>query len=108
MSHTHTHTKTFQDGTTIDIFKLIENLESRAPINIGISLIKGPSRSKKSGFSSKRYEKADTQYPLIINEENLLIDGRHRLYKLIDQGNKTASVIIATKSDLENVIVKED
>lgn len=97
-----THTKTFHDGSRIDIYKLINLLKERESILYEISKIHGFNKSRKTGFSLKRFEHANLNYPIIINERGFLIDGRHRIIKAIESGQIYINALISTEEDLTN------
>lgn len=56
-----------------------------------------------TSVSAERVIKADTQYPLIVLNDNgtiILLDGAHRLTKLVNNGNSTVNAYIINLSDL--------
>jgi len=62
------------------------------------------SYSKKDGFSPKtKLPNADTKYPILIDKNNKIIDGRHRVAKLIDKKVSHVQAIRLTQKDLDNV-----
>ena len=87
---THSHTKTLPDGRKVDILKLIKATNTHPIKQVSLTDISGASNSRKSGFSKSRYEKTDTQYPLLITKDKFLLDGRHRYFKLKNNGETTA------------------
>jgi hypothetical protein len=100
----HTHTDRLSDGThrTLDVLKLIDRVKSRVPLSIDINNDVGVhqiSRSRSSGFSRKRYDAADTSYPVLLDGDRL-IDGRHRLVKLLDRAVTTVLAHRLTPSDI--------
>lgn len=78
-----THTR---DTGTYDVDSLIKLLQASPTESVPLSDVGPVNRSKKTGFSTKRYDAADTQYPLILDQANKLVDGRHRAAKLQDTG----------------------
>ncbi len=96
-----THSKTFSDKTKIDVHKLILIASKNKIKLIDIQDINGISKSKKHGFSKQRFENANYQFPVIIDEKNFLIDGRHRVLKAISQNQKQISCIIVTQDQIE-------
>ena len=103
-----THTATLPNGETIDVFKLMELLKGREAEEIALSEIHGRDRSKKTGFSPvSRYPQADTSFPGIVDENNYLLDGRHRLFKQLDQGAETGMFQRATPEDIQAALLKE-
>lgn len=91
----------------VDVVKLINRLRSRPIKKVPLDELYGtrhegpPSRSPRDGFSKKRMEATDTRHPLIIDNTNYVINGRHRWWKLKGQGKKHARVIRATDKDLK-------
>lgn len=100
-----THTKTLTNGDKIDIFKLIQLLKNRPVVTKSIDELPIPNKSKKTGFSQKRLKVADISFPIIIDKDNNIIDGRHRLAKLVKQGEEKIKVIIATDFDLKSCAI---
>lgn len=100
------HTKTLGDGTLINIDKL-QALIIGVSLPIYIKDLKGLSRLANTGFSSKRYDECDTNIPGIVDKHNNLLDGRHRAYKLWDNGYCTMPVKLATDEDIEQCIIPE-
>lgn len=99
-----THTKTMPCGHLLDINKLIEVIHSRdlvVPLLVEISSIKGLSKSRKLGFSKRRYEKADLRFPVIVDENLNLLDGRHRTLKAKDLGKQYVSALVASPDEIE-------
>lgn len=97
-----THTKTFPDHTKVDVFKLTLILKDRVPEERSISQLKGIHQNKGFGFSLKRVETADTSIPIIVDESGFVIDGNHRVNKLLREGKTLVSVLVAKKADIDN------
>ena len=96
------HTKTLKNGHEVDIVKLNDlvggrDTESIAPERLSTN---GANRSKRTGFGSKRYEEADTTKPILVDEDNDIIDGRHRYYKLLDSDADSINIIRVTDEDV--------
>ena len=91
-----THTMTMPDGKTIDIHFLMElvlssGLYVRARMSSDIKY----SRSARSGFSSERYNSTDVTWPLLLREsDEMLLDGRHRLARAVDECRGIVRVIL--------------
>lgn len=98
---THSHDKTLPDGSTIDVFKLMELVKSLQSAEVPISEITDWNASKRTGFSEKRLAKADLSYPIIIDENKAHLDGRHRLVKAHRQGDESIQAITAPQSLIE-------
>jgi hypothetical protein len=94
------HTKTMPNGDVIDVGALVHRFKGVTPSEVPIHMIQGASRSSRSGFSPKRYEKAQTKHPVLIDKDNFLIDGRHRYLKLKDQGRQKVKVIRVSDAEL--------
>lgn len=103
--YTYSHTKTMPDGSEIDIAKLVELMEGRHPESIPLDTLT-PSRSTRSGFSPKRYDRVDTTQPVVISSDGLLLDGRHRILRLRDEGLENVMAHRSTPEDLEKVRMK--
>lgn len=101
----HSHTKTMPDGSEIDVFKLHKLLIDSESFAMPLSDIQKPSKSKRTGFSKIRSEKADISFPIIIDEQKFIIDGRHRYFKLLDRGQTNIKVIVANKSDIKRATI---
>jgi len=63
-------------------------------------------RSRRSGFSRQRYLSANLAHPLLITENNIVLDGRHRLCKMFDQGIKKARVIVMSDKEIRQCEIK--
>lgn len=72
------------------------------PIKLNINDITGADRSKRTGFSKKRYQNTDMNKPIIVDQFKNIIDGRHRTLKAKDQNKKTIRGYI-----LDNNIIKK-
>lgn len=102
-----THTKSLADGTKLDILKLIELVGQRTPTNINLNELDAPKKKNPAtGFSKKRYSNADVNYPLIAGPGNFLLDGRHRYFKLLDNGINQAKVHLVSTQDMDKVKIK--
>jgi len=98
----HLHTKTLKNGHEVDIIKLIDLVGGRDTESIALERLStnGANRSKRTGFGSKRYEEADTTKPILVDENNDIIDGRHRYYKLLDSDADSINIIRVTDEDV--------
>jgi len=61
-----------------------------------ISSLKRYNQSKRTGFSQKRFDKADLNYPVIVTNNGEVIDGRHRILKAIGKGLKYVKAVIVS------------
>lgn len=100
------HTATISVLIVIDVNKLIKLVKNKPVTWRKLSTLGIPNRSRSSGFRIWRYLETDIKYPLIIDTDNIVIDGRHRLCRLCDSGSKTAKVIVATDEELYACIIE--
>lgn len=84
----------------VSVPKILDIVRGRKPFQMAISDIKGGTRTSP-GYSDERYLNTNTDYPIILDVENGLVDGRHRKLKLIDRGAKTCWVIKLTPTDIQ-------
>lgn len=101
------HTKTLPDGTTLNIDKLLTLLllSGRLRVLRAISEIKPVSASPESGYTEERYVQADYNFPVLIDEDGFVLDGRHRLLKAIDEGKTKQTTLTATREEIELCLV---
>ncbi len=87
-----------------DIRALIGRLASQQRELVPLNALGPVSRSRRHGFSPvSRYPKADTQQPIILDSADQVLDGRHRILKLLDQGAQNVQAIRARPEDLQAV-----
>jgi DNA-directed RNA polymerase beta subunit len=100
--HRRVETSTDAGGQVLDVTRLNELVSNRASEKISLEELTtdGLNRSKATGFGSRRYEDADTTKPILIDSNNNIVDGRHRYFKLLDNGRKTTKVIRVSDSDI--------
>ena len=90
----------YRDGDSViqweikDIWDAVEG----EPVTLrSISLFRSQLNSVQKHYTKRdflRIEKADLDYPVIISESNLIIDGYHRLAKLEKMGMITADCVV--------------
>lgn len=98
-----------KNGPFYKVQDLIDyNSKNLKSIKLNISEITGASRGTKTGFSKKRYEKADIKWPIIVDEHKDIIDGRHRLLKAKDQNKKTIKAYILASDIIKSKIKSID
>ncbi len=104
------HTKVLPNGHEIDIIKLRDITSEKEKVTKSISDLKlnGANRSKATGFGSKRYEEANVEDAILVDGENNVIDGRHRIFKLQDSGVTDVDTILATQEDIAKAYVDND
>ncbi len=100
------HTATMPSGNKIDIEKLYGVVNTREPTKVNITKFKYPT-SERRGFSEKRLKDADTTFPIMFDETGHLIDGRHRVTKLKQEGKIEGLGHLLTKDDVELATIKE-
>lgn len=74
-----------------DVRKMIELSRDLPVKRMRLKSFKIP-RTRKTGFSKRRYEQTDTKYPVLVDSDHLVLDGRHRLAKMQDHGRRTCLV----------------
>ncbi len=104
MPYENTHTRTI-DGRTYDIDALIRRVAGRKPHKVRLPKA---SRSSRDGFSPLRYLGADTAYPIPVTRDGTVVDGRHRVIKLRDQGASETDAITVTPDDLLSALLPPD
>lgn len=90
---------------TYNVDKLNKMIKGRKPTLTPIKELHGFDRSKKSGFSKKRYETADPSYPILVGPDGVVVDGRHRTLKAMDQGEEHILAHHLTPKDLKAALV---
>lgn len=109
MTPPDSHTACLSGGRLLDVLALIERLRGRPARRLALASL-GPgslSREDRTGFSAERYVRADTAFPVIVDEGGTLIDGRHRLCKLCDLGAESAWAVVATAADIDACLIDE-
>jgi DNA ligase D-like protein (predicted 3'-phosphoesterase) len=101
---TSTHTHTDPTGRTMDVHRLIALVAGRPTERLPLAEI-NINRSRKTGFSPRRYAATDPTFPGILDEEGQLLDGRHRIARLRDAGESHGVFRRATAADLDAVTV---
>lgn len=98
-------THSFSDATgTYNLSQLFDSLADRPATQLPIAAgMPGVNRSKRNGFSVKRLANTDLVYPVIVDESQKLIDGRHRILKALSQGQNNVNAVTATPADLAKV-----
>tara|TARA_B100000579_G_scaffold105859_1_gene84305 strand:+ start:1465 stop:3297 length:1833 start_codon:yes stop_codon:yes gene_type:complete len=80
--------KVLASGQMVNVDRLYDLLSEGDIEEVPMEDITGyGTRSKRDRFGSKRYEKADPDSFGIIDENNVIIDGKHRYFKNKDLGN---------------------
>jgi hypothetical protein len=95
-------TAVMPDGHVVDLLSLNDRVSGRDAelMDIADIQVKNLDRSKATGFGPRRYVDADIKAPILVSEDNTLVDGRHRLFKLQDGGGNVIPVKRVTKDDL--------
>ena len=98
------HTKTMPDGRLLNVDKLLALVAHRRGVLKPLASLRGIKRSRQTGFSMKRYAKADLRFPIIADETGLVLDGRHRYFKALDAGISDSFVITASREEIEQCL----
>lgn len=102
----NSHTKTLPDGRVVDILLLQKKVKTNPVLIFSLNAIHGASRTKKTGFSKKRYQNVDFLVPGIVDAEGFLLDGRHRYLHRLDYGYEYMPVRCATTAQINKCIIK--
>ena len=86
--------------------ELIKLVDGRKPEEVDIASVKGGTKDSP-GFSEEKLAKVDTSYPILVDSEMNLVDGRHRKLKLLTRGEKKINVIVLTKADIDGSALSE-
>lgn len=93
-----------KNGPYYNLSKIKNYTKKLNPISVNIDDITNLSRSKKSGFSKKRYTNSDLNVPIIINENKRIIDGRHRTLKAKDLHEKKIKAYMVKDEIIKSLI----
>lgn len=63
---------------------------------------------KKYKANADRIHKADLSYPIIITDENKIVDGYHRVAKAVLDGKKTIKAYIFNKTLMNKFLLDKD
>ena len=99
---------TLPDGRVLDIGKLIDKSKGRRVERIPIDDVPKPSRSEASGYSKARQAKVDMSKPVIVGTDGTLYDGRHRLFRHIDEGETHIRAVRVSDVDIDDVTICDD
>jgi hypothetical protein len=100
----NTMAHTYSDSTGIyDIELLWEVTKDLPVVRMSLARLEADKvvRSRRSGFSAVRYFNCDTSYPLLVAEDDRLLDGRHRLAKMFEKGRKFCRVKVVPDALLQ-------
>lgn len=97
-----THTATFSHKITIDVDKLIELTKHHKVTKRSLIKLRADDldRTRRSGFTHKRYMNTDITIPVLITDDNFVIDGRHRLCRLFDLGRRYVKVKVVSEKEI--------
>lgn len=95
-------TVTLPDGRLLDVNILI-NLAGFKKLHrtLLISALSGVSRDPSTGFSALRLAATNLAYPIIVTSKLLVLDGRHRILKLISEKRYVADCVQLTEKDVK-------
>jgi DNA polymerase Ligase (LigD)/Helicase conserved C-terminal domain/SNF2-related domain len=99
---------TLPDGRVLDIGKLIDKSKGRRVESIPIDDVPKPSRSEASGYSKARQAKVDMSKPVIVGTDGTLYDGRHRLFRHIDENKTHIRAVRVSDADIDDVTICDD
>jgi hypothetical protein len=101
------HTASLTYCIEINVGKLIQKSKNKKIVRRTLEQLNAENllRTKRSGFTHKRYKDTNISNPILITKNNIVIDGRHRLCKLFDLGRKTAKVVVMTEKEILDCII---
>jgi len=108
------HTNALSNGHEVDVVKLHKLAESRPIQHISLTdsqnklKLRGANRSKRTGFGPKRYENANVDDPILVDEAGNIIDGRHRYFKAVDAGLDSIPARTVTSDDISKCYTGND
>jgi hypothetical protein len=87
---------------TLDVDKLIKLSIGKLVVRRGMKRLQAHklSRSRRSGFSHRRYRETDVRHPVLITTDDVVLDGRHRLCKLYDMGRKFVNCVVLSDEEI--------
>lgn len=95
-------TVTLPDGRILDVNILIHLAGlKKQHRTLLISALSGVSMDPSSGFSTLRLEATNLAYPIIITSKLLVLDGRHRILKLISEKRYVADCVQLNEKDIK-------
>jgi len=109
----------FGDGVhDYSVDKLIKHIRTRTPTKVSVSGLIDKNidtETSEGNFKknledpsdefTKRVNRANTEFPLLVHERGWIVDGSHRLAKLYRSGESHANVHILTDEDLKHGII---
>jgi hypothetical protein len=112
----------FGDGkNNYSVNRLVQLTKERTPIKIPVlDLVQqnqdvvtsegnfGSNLLNPSKKFAARVERANTEFPILVDETGWIIDGSHRLAKLHMNGETYANVHIISDDDLQNAVITSD
>jgi len=94
-------------GRVIDVPKLNELCAKNDVIEKKVvDLVSRVAKTKKTGFSRDRMAKVNTESPIIIDDQDFVLDGRHRLLRADEEGRDTIKCRVATREQIQQCIKK--
>ena len=106
--HTATYCLTRYISMLIDVDKLISLSVNLPVVRRKLDTLEAGkiNRSSSTGFSKKRYTNTDIKHPILISEDDKLLDGRHRLARLHDAGRQFCRVRVVPYAMLKSCIIR--
>ena len=100
--------ESYNRNDLIDVFMLINEVKNNIRVKVSIGDLMEVPRTEKSGFCLGRLEAANLFYPIIINNNGIVLDGRHRLIKAMDYGHFEITAIVAEDSQIKKCIISKE
>lgn len=94
-------TVTLPDGRVLDVL-ILQRIASHEhkKNSVRLSALIGISEHPDSGFSVTRLKATSLQYPIIISYSGLILDGRHRVLRLLQKRRKTAICVVLSEAHM--------
>lgn len=94
-------TVTLPDGRMLDVL-ILQRIASHMckKHSVRISALVGVSENPESGFSPARLASTSLKYPIIISHTRVILDGRHRVLRLLQKGRKTAMCVVLSENHM--------
>src|SRR4051794_32824806 len=99
----HDETVTLPDGRVLDV-QVLKELASQKTTRrrLLLSTLQGVSTDSVSGYSAARLAATNLVYPVIISSSRVVLDGRHRILKLMNAARRTAVCVQLTEDDIRS------
>lgn len=101
------HTRTQPDGRMLNVHRLFDLVKGRTPSKVSLADL-SPSRSERSGFNPDKLRDADTSFPIMLDPDRNIVDGRHRVLKMMGAGQTDGHAHHLSEDDLASAMVDGD